>query len=240
MMAEDITTVGGIFSPNDPTQLPKTARETLKNDQREPSLQDLHKDVEKAAAETATDDSPGSQGGSQTGAGTSNDETGQTAEAEEAKRSAMMGRVALAAGGLMAIGLYDEVFVKAWNEQELFKKYTDPNNYEPAAAISVPLKEHEIKSVHKPKIEIRVNERVVRTINFTIDLTLKLTGAIVTIHDGKILKVEVGKCQVHGTLLCGELELADEEITELALVPETEFEEPIPILPPWVPAQSGE
>ena len=80
-----------------------------------------------------------------------------------------------AIGGILNVPLLD-IIVRAWNEGKLFRKYLDPETYDPEEVISITLKEHEVTSSHQPKIDVVLNGQTIDSIDFQLDITLALEG----------------------------------------------------------------
>ncbi len=86
------------------------------------------------------------------------------------------------------------IILNAWCASGNLDNYLDTNNYAPDETIHVPLAKHTIKSVHTPSINPVVNNVPLGEIKFTIDLELKIGGALLTIRDGKIARFSIGSC----------------------------------------------
>lgn len=109
-----------------------------------------------------------------------------------------------AIGGLLNVPLLD-VIVRAWNEGRLFEKYLDPDRYDPDEVIAVSLKQHEITSTHRPKIDIVLNGETLDSIDFELELKLTLDGVILQVQGGDVRAVQSGRIKGEGTLKCENL-----------------------------------
>ncbi|MCK5600739.1 hypothetical protein KAR91_02650, partial [Candidatus Pacearchaeota archaeon] len=120
---------------------------------------------------------------------------------------------------LLDIKLAD-IMISAWRQKGILDKYADSKKYSPDEAVVVPLVEHAIKSVHKPSIEVLVNEKPVGKINFNISLAVTLKGMTLKIKGGKITEILTGSCVGKGTLKCENVLLLEKK-TESFTLPES-------------------
>jgi hypothetical protein len=114
--------------------------------------------------------------------------------------AALVGAVA----ALLDLPLMD-IIVRAWNEGKLFRKYLDPEHYDPEEVISIKLKKHKVSSTHRPKIDVELNGRTIDTIDFELDIMLALDGIILDVQDGKVRKVRAGRVKGECTIKCENL-----------------------------------
>ena len=150
-------------------------------------------------------------------------------EAPEMDSSETTPLIMRAAGVLLGIGLYDEIFAKAWIERGLFRKYLDPTMYNPNERISLSLRDHAINTTHEPKIEIKVNDRVISTIDFQVSVNISLEGGIVDLIDGHIVQIAVGSCSASGTLSCEGIPIRTRPLGSVDILKSKEFDPGLPI-----------
>ena len=135
-----------------------------------------------------------------------------TARVEEAVKKANENRAVpissaaliAAIGGILNVPLLD-IIVRAWNEGKLFRKYLDPETYDPDEVISIALKEHEVTSSHRPKIDVVLNGQTIDSIDFQLDITLALEGVVLEVQGGAVRKVQTGRVKGKATLKCENL-----------------------------------
>lgn len=144
---------------------------------------------------------------------------------EESLDESLKDRVALVstAALLTAIGVFldiplKEILVNAWNEGELFKKYTDPENFDPEKEVPIVLKTHEVESTHKPRIDVELNGETIHSIEFELMVKLILEGVVVTLRGGQIVDIRSGTIKGGSKLTWEGLILFDLE-TELMELP---------------------
>jgi hypothetical protein len=125
---------------------------------------------------------------------------------------------------LLNIGIEEDIFIKVWNDAKLFRKYLDPENYPSEETIEIPLLEHTVTSVHRPAIEIRVNEVLLDTIDVEIAATLEIEGAVVEIQGGRIRKLRSGKCTAKAEVKVEGMLLASEKFKPVKLPGVREFD----------------
>ena len=100
-----------------------------------------------------------------------------------------------------------DIIVRAWNENHLFEKFLDPDQYDPDESVLISLKKHSLTSSHRPHVDVSLNGKVLGRIDFAIELALTLEGVILELRAGKLRELRVGKLQGSGTLKCEDLVL---------------------------------
>lgn len=110
-----------------------------------------------------------------------------------------------------------DIFLGAWTKYEELRKYCDPDLHSPQETHLVPLVEHSITSTHKPAVEIEIGELFRESIPFEIALTASLSGMLLQIRGGKILKVYTGRCQGSGSVTCSGVSLMEKETCPIQL-----------------------
>lgn len=94
------------------------------------------------------------------------------------------------------------IIFSAWKKYQRLQEYRDPAKHPPDETILVPLAEHTIESVHRPHVDIMVNEASIGRFEFEIRLALRLEGVILTVRGGKIRAIGAGRCRAEGSLKC--------------------------------------
>lgn len=125
-----------------------------------------------------------------------------------------------------------DLITTAWNKYRVLHEYADKEKYAPTETFLVPLAEHTIKSVHRPSIEILVNENPIGKIAFEINLSLTLKGCTVKIQDGKMKEIKTGACQGKGTIKCEDLLILEKETESFQLPGLMNLGEGVPITIP--------
>jgi hypothetical protein len=129
---------------------------------------------------------------------------------------------------LLDVGIPD-ILVLAWNKHGMLRKYLDKGKYPPNETVMAHLAEHTIKSVHQPYIEIWISDRNLGKIDFNINLTLTIKGAILKIQDGSIKEICTGSCKGKGILSCEEFIIIEKETESISLPGSISFPKGIPI-----------
>jgi len=104
-----------------------------------------------------------------------------------------------------------EIMMTGWNKYGLLADCVDEKKYAPGESVLVALAKHSLSSVHKPSIEVMVNDKSTAKIPFTIKLTLNLKGAELKVQDKKIREIRLGEVDGNGFIKCGEVEIAKQE-----------------------------
>lgn len=114
--------------------------------------------------------------------------------------------------GLLDVELGD-ILATVWDKCVALREYADPTKHPPDEVNMVPLTEHSLTSTHEPYLRVMLGETELGRIDFTLELTLTLVGAVLRIQDGRILGVAAGHCQGDGELTCEGIELFTEQIS---------------------------
>lgn len=109
------------------------------------------------------------------------------------------------------------ILARAWKTYSELLNYTDTQRYPPERSYLVALAEHEVKSRHKPALEILVNGEVLGKIPFQVDLVLVLKGVVLKIQAGRIKTARTGSCQARGSLKCENLLLLEKKTQVIEL-----------------------
>jgi hypothetical protein len=118
--------------------------------------------------------------------------------------------------GALDISLAD-VIVEGWGKYKELLQYRDRERYPPDQTILLPLAHHEIRSVHKPYVDVLLDDKPIGRVTFTVDLRLLFDGVVLTIRDATIWEVKAGTCEGRGALKCGDIELANKQIVKFDL-----------------------
>jgi len=136
-------------------------------------------------------------------------------------------------GDILDVDLLENVLIKGWNKEGLFEAFLDlqthPDNKSRAETVTVPILKHTLETTLHPHIEVCLHDRVVKTIDFDVTLTLELEGAELEIRAGRIWKIRTGECTGKGVLKCEGVELASEESRPIVLPGERIFQDGIKI-----------
>ena len=109
-------------------------------------------------------------------------------------------------GELLNASLLD-IIVRAWNKNNLFEKYLDPEKYDPKESVLISLKKHSVTSSHSPHIDVSLNGKKLGQIDLKIDLALTLEGIILEVRGGQLQEIRFGNMKGQGTLKCEDLVL---------------------------------
>lgn len=110
-----------------------------------------------------------------------------------------------------------DILLRAWEKYEDLAQYADPQRYSPDELVVLPLMEHAITSIHRPSIEVEFSRRLKKNIPFTITTEFSLSGFMLEIQAGKIMKIFAGQCQGSGSVCCMNTCLYRKESTKINL-----------------------
>jgi hypothetical protein len=104
-----------------------------------------------------------------------------------------------------------DILAATWSKYKILEEHADATRGSPGKSVLVPLAKHTIESEHHPSIELLVSETSLLKLEFSILLSLELEGALVTIEDGKITKIQPGKGSGKGSVSCRDKTLLQRE-----------------------------
>jgi hypothetical protein len=122
-------------------------------------------------------------------------------------RQAASSQVASVAYGLLDLDLGDLV-VAGWREQHELAAAAERTAANPGGAELVELATHRISSVHRPFVELLINDVRVATVNFELDIEFVVKALVVTVRSGHVVSLHSGMCEVRATLAVEGLQLA--------------------------------
>jgi hypothetical protein len=137
---------------------------------------------------------------------------------EEVKgiKSAALSDVAEKVAELFEIPLPD-IFLASWKKAESIKALLDESRSDPETVMNTELGEHAINSVHRPHIEIRIQNKTLKKIEFTLKLAFNLKGFVLKIQNGAIRGIQTGQCEVKGKLEYNGLVIAEKKLAPITL-----------------------
>lgn len=122
-----------------------------------------------------------------------------------------------------------DVLGRGWSTYGDLRKYRDVDKYPPNSTHRAVLGKHSIRSVHKPTIDVLVNEMPQLTLECELELVLAFDVAELEIRGGRIYGVGAGKCRAEGKLSCEGFELLELRSRDLQLPELFTFPEGVPI-----------
>jgi len=136
----------------------------------------------------------------------------------QAGRQAADSRVATVAHGLLDLDLGDLV-VAGWRKQGELAAAAERTAANPGSSEVVELASHRISSVHRPFVELLINDVHVATVNFVLDIEFVVQALVVTVSNGHVVSLHTGACDAAATLAAEGLQLASRRAhLELPLV----------------------
>jgi hypothetical protein len=125
----------------------------------------------------------------------------------QAGRQAANSQIATVAHGLLDLDLVD-LMVAGWRKQGELAAAAERTAANPGSAEVVELASHRIRSVHRPSVELLINDVHVATVNFELDIEFVVKALVVTVRSGHIVSLHTGGCDLAATLAAEGLQLA--------------------------------
>ena len=141
-----------------------------------------------------------------------------TALTTQVVRQAAEHQVGLVADGLLNLDLGDLV-IAGWRKQAELADAAERTAANPGTSQVVKLATHRISSVHRPYVELLLDDVHLTNVNFELDIEFVVTALAVTVRDGHVVSLHAGDCDVTATLAAEGIRLASrQDHLELPLV----------------------
>jgi hypothetical protein len=125
----------------------------------------------------------------------------------QAGRQAVDSEVATVANGLLDLDLSDLV-VAGWRKQADLAAAAKRTIDNPGSSEVVELATHRITSVHRPSVELLINDIHVATVNFELRIEFVVRALAVTVRNGHVVSLHSGTCDVTAALSAEDVQLA--------------------------------
>lgn len=107
---------------------------------------------------------------------------------------------------MMSLSVTD-IAVAAWARHQKLRKTLDAAG--PGEIVLFDLGDHRFASKHKPRMDVRLADTTLGSLQFDLVLELELKTVRLQIQERRVTRVGAGACSVKGTLKLGELELGE-------------------------------
>lgn len=131
-------------------------------------------------------------------------------QVSQAGRSAAQNEIVAVTHGLLNLDLVDFV-VAGWRKYADLAEAADRTAANPGSSQVVDLATHHITSVHRPSIELLVNNVPVATVDFELQIELVVKALVVTVRNGHIVSLLSGACDLTATLSAESVQLASRQ-----------------------------
>lgn len=116
-------------------------------------------------------------------------------------------QIAAISHGLLDIGL-DMLILEGWRRFEDLRAAAQRTRDEGGTTEVLDLATHTITSSHQPRVELKLNEIPVASVEFDLSLTFELKAAVATVRDGRLVSLHSGVCDLDGAVKVGDKSLA--------------------------------
>lgn len=110
-----------------------------------------------------------------------------------------------------------DIFLASWKKADAIKGLLEESRKSPETVMNIELGEHRIVSQHKPCIEVKIQNAVVKKLEFTLRLGFVLKGFNLKIKNGAIREIQTGVCEAKGTVEYETLVIAEKKLEPIAL-----------------------
>ncbi|MEO1001302.1 MAG: hypothetical protein AAFW69_11985, partial [Pseudomonadota bacterium] len=122
-----------------------------------------------------------------------------------------------------------DILRTGWNDLVDLQQYLDPERHPPGETAKVGVARHKLDTSWTPELEIRINERTVRTLAFEVKLTLKIEGTVLTIRDRRVWEAGGTRLTGEAELFCEGFRLTAKQVEKMELPGSLRFEGGLPI-----------
>lgn len=110
-----------------------------------------------------------------------------------------------------------DIFMSSWKKANALQAVLEESRKSPETVMNIELAEHTIVSQHKPSIEVKIRDAVVKKLEFTLRLGFVLKGFNLKIKNGAIREIQTGLCEAKGTVEYDQLVIAEKKLAPIAL-----------------------
>ncbi len=135
---------------------------------------------------------------------------------------ASMPDIARKFGELFDIPIPD-IFLASWKKANAVQSLLEESRKSPEKVMDIELGEHTIVSQHKPSIEVKMQDVIVKKIEFTLRLGFVLKGFNLKIKNGFIREMQTGLCVVKGTVEYEKITIAEKKLAPIILPASIKF-----------------
>jgi hypothetical protein len=133
-------------------------------------------------------------------------------------REAAKDQLGVVADGLLDLDLGDLV-IAGWRKHERLAAAAQRTAANPGSSERIQLATHRISSVHRPSVELLVNDTHLTNVNFELEVEFVITALEVTVREGQVVSLHSGDCDISATLTAEGVQLAGQQRTyQLPLV----------------------
>jgi len=93
-----------------------------------------------------------------------------------------------------------EPLAAAWSKLDEIRGYADRDRYPPDVTALVPLLDHDIDYTQQPRVQLKLGDQLLGTLQFDVSLRLALKGIQLEIRNARIMRVLAGSWQGVGNL----------------------------------------
>ncbi|HET8988615.1 MAG TPA: hypothetical protein VFN43_08910 [Humibacillus sp.] len=125
----------------------------------------------------------------------------------QAGLDAVGGQIASIGHELLDMGL-DTIILEGWRKFADLHEAAQRTRAAGGSSEVLDLASHSITSKHEPRVELRLDDIPIATVEFALSLTFVLKAAVATVRDGRLIALHSGVCDVEGKLEVGDKQLA--------------------------------
>lgn len=132
---------------------------------------------------------------------------------------------------LFDVSLLD-ILMASWAKYKQVADQAAADAEHPGKRTTLDLEKRSLSSTHEPCMEVRVNDKTVATLPFTIKLELTFKTLRLTLGDGRIWRIETGDCEGSGSVLLSGQTILKRRFAKVDLPGRMDFAYGIPIPTP--------
>jgi len=122
------------------------------------------------------------------------------------------------------------IFAGAWSKYAELRKCAKETREDPNSTIDVSLADHEFTYAVAPAVDILLNGEKVASIPFSIEVTCKVSGLVLSLKQGAVYRVRTGKCNCTTQILCAGYSVWDHPLANIDLPGELRLSKPVTLV----------
>lgn len=119
----------------------------------------------------------------------------------------------------------------AWRTYQEIKNDAEESRKSPDAVVLSRLAEHSIDSTLHPYVEVLLGPKTLGKITFDVTLTTLLKGLLLGLKNGRIVFLELARCEWSGSVATKGINLLEHKLTKLDLPGRITLKHSLPLLP---------
>lgn len=124
-----------------------------------------------------------------------------------------------------------DAWISAWKSYQEIKNDAEESRKSPEAVVLSRLAEHSIDSTLHPYVEVLLGPKLLGKITFDVTLTTLLKGLLLGLKNGRIVFLQLARCEWSGSIATKGINLLERKLTKLDLPGRITLKHSLPLVP---------